>query len=86
MGCCNKQRQQVSQAASKNENQKRLKSTLSGLSFSYFKFTGESELTITGTVTGKRYRFYRKGIVIPVDTRDSKQLNSETNLKLLSYN
>ncbi|PWT96572.1 MAG: hypothetical protein C5B52_15445 [Bacteroidetes bacterium] len=36
-----------------------------------FEYTGESALSITGSSTGRRYRFNRKGEVQSIDFRDA---------------
>lgn len=38
----------------------------------HFEYTGNTALNITGNVTGKQYRFARKGDLQPVDYRDAR--------------
>ena len=36
-----------------------------------FEYVGNTGLTVTGSVTGKRYRYAKKGDVVMIDYRDS---------------
>ena len=37
----------------------------------HFEYTGKTGLTVTGNITGTRYRFNYPGEVIPIDKRDA---------------
>lgn len=39
-----------------------------------FSYTGQSALTVTGTITGRRYRFSKPGEEQPVDFRDAPSM------------
>ena len=41
------------------------------LIFIHFEYTGKSGLTVTGNITGTRYRFNYPGEIIPIDKRDA---------------
>jgi hypothetical protein len=43
-------------------------------SLAYFRYVGETALTVTGGVTGARYYFGRPGAVVPVDARDRRSI------------
>lgn len=48
-----------------------------------FVYTGNSSLTVTGIVSGKRYTFTRPGDVVEVDERDRVMLLAMPSLKRL---
>ncbi len=37
----------------------------------HFEYTGRSGLTVTGNITGTRYRFNYPGEIVPIDKRDA---------------
>jgi len=47
----------------------------------YFEYTGKSGLTVTGGVTGKRYRFNHTGDIQLIDYRDASGMMAVTQLK-----
>ncbi|MFT3979685.1 MAG: hypothetical protein QM687_04390 [Ferruginibacter sp.] len=49
-----------------------------------FEYTGSTALTVRGNVSGKIYRFAKKGAAVPVDHRDASALISVPFLKKLS--
>ena len=50
-----------------------------------FKYVGNSALTVTGSVTGKRYRYTTNGEVLPVDHRDSSSMQKVPVLRRQSW-
>lgn len=50
-----------------------------------FEYTGTRGLTVTGTVTGKRYHYTKKGDVLLVDYRDSLAMRGVTLLRRISH-
>ena len=65
--CCGQKRNDYSNKSQSTNSQSSTSST-SDVSFEY---TGESALSITGSSTGRRYRFNRKGEVQSIDFRDA---------------
>jgi hypothetical protein len=49
-----------------------------------FEYTGETGLTVTGNVTGKRYRFSSKGEIQLVDYRDASGMMAVPVLKKIN--
>lgn len=47
-----------------------------------FKYVGHTALTVTGPVTGRRYRFERPGALLAVDRRDHGALAVLSQLRL----
>ena len=47
----------------------------------HFEYTGHSGLTVTGSVTGKRYRFNFPGEILVIDYRDASAMRSVPVLK-----
>jgi len=47
----------------------------------YFEYTGNSGLTVSGGVTGKRYRFNQPGDIQLIDYRDASGMMAVTLLK-----
>jgi hypothetical protein len=47
----------------------------------YFEYTGATALTVTGSITGKRYRFACKGDVQLIDYRDAGGMRAVPVLK-----
>ena len=50
-------------------------------SVAYFQYIGSSGLTVTGPMTGQRYRFDLPGAIVPVDLRDRASLAALTHLR-----
>jgi hypothetical protein len=48
-----------------------------------FEYKGETGLTVTGTITGKQYRFPRNGDIQWIDHRDAGGMMAVTVLKKL---
>jgi hypothetical protein len=46
-----------------------------------FRYIGQSALTVTGTITGKRYRFSAAGEEQPIDYRDAASMMTVPVLK-----
>jgi len=45
-----------------------------------FEYVGQTGLTVTGPMTGHRYRFAGPGAKVPVDSRDAASLAAVPNL------
>ena len=42
----------------------------------HFKYVGRTQLIVTGSVSGKQYHFVRHGVVVAVDPRDRRSLET----------
>jgi len=51
-----------------------------------FQYTGKTALTVTGNITGRRYRFNYPGDVQPIDSRDAASLMAVPVLKKIILN
>jgi hypothetical protein len=51
------------------------------LSLVYFEYVGRTGLTVTGPITGKRYRFPKPGDKVAVDSNDAPSLAVVPNLQ-----
>ena len=47
----------------------------------YFEYTGETALSVTGSITGNKYRFSKKGAVQQIDYRDAGSMMAVPILK-----
>lgn len=47
----------------------------------YFQYTGSTELTAQGPISGRSYRFHAPGSVLPVDPRDRRSLEMVPKLR-----
>ncbi len=50
----------------------------------FFMYTGETQLSIRGLVTGTLYVFLHQGAVVQVDPRDLNSLKAYPSLQLMS--
>jgi hypothetical protein len=89
MSCCGHNRLRLRDPES---NQLMLGATPSGkatprttpLSLVYFVYVGKTAMTVTGPLTGRRYRFPKPGIKIAVDGDDAPSLALVPNLQQTS--
>jgi hypothetical protein len=49
--------------------------------YAYFEYTGNTGLTVTGPVTGRRYRFDGPGARVAVDPADKPSMAAVPNLR-----
>jgi hypothetical protein len=86
MSCCGQNRQRLGDLDSNQQMlgffpaDKRTPRTPS-LSLVYFEYIGRTGLTVTGPITGKRYRFQNPGAKIAVDSNDAPSLAAVPNLR-----
>ncbi len=66
MACCGQKRIEAATAA--DPAVPRVETRRS--SMAYFQYIGATAMTVTGGITGARYRFGYPGAIIPVDPRD----------------
>jgi hypothetical protein len=88
MGCCGRQTTPMMAPVNAGSLRQGPRSAGSGRSqaiartYAYFEYVGRSAMTVTGGVTGRRYRFERPGARVAVDPTDRPSLSKVPHLKL----
>lgn len=54
-------------------------------SAAWFQYTGTTGATVTGGVTGRRYRFDHPGAIVAVDARDARSLAAVPMLRPVAH-
>ncbi len=83
MSCCGSKREKYNQSVS-NSLAQEVQNDAPAARWSdvQFEYTGETGLTITGNVSGKRYRFNPPGEVLSIDYRDASGMRGGPVLKV----
>ncbi|MGB8191743.1 MAG: hypothetical protein WCF67_07490 [Chitinophagaceae bacterium] len=80
MSCCGNKRDEYVETLSQGQPPVR---TIQLQDSVYFEYTGKTALSITGNITGYKYRFTAPGNVQEVDYRDSGSMMAVPVLKLV---
>ena len=86
MACCGNQRAQFSTSApAQREGEQASTASPSPRVVApvelHFEYVGQTGMTVTGPITGRRYRFDHPGAVLSVDGRDGPSLAAVPNLR-----
>jgi hypothetical protein len=83
MSCCGSKREKYAQAVSNSLAQQPDETITPATMWTdvYFEYTGETALTVTGNVSGKRYRFNHPGEILLIDYRDASGMRGVPVLK-----
>jgi hypothetical protein len=82
MGCCGGKRQQIKVALGGAEpSPGAAQPPRAAVVFEFFRYTGNTGMTVVGPITGKRYRFNAPGAVVAVDARDAPGVGAAPNLR-----
>lgn len=84
MSCCGQARQRLRGADSNRPTPGHPTSGTQSPSLIYFEYIGKTGLTVTGPITGKRYRFAKTGAKVAVDSNDAPSLAVIPNLRQIS--
>jgi hypothetical protein len=83
MSCCGQKRSSLNKASYENfpVNQVQNEGAEKKRFDSAIEYTGQSALTVIGSVTGKKYRFSHPGAVLLIDYRDASGMLAIPTLK-----
>lgn len=81
MSCCGQARQRLRWVDSNQPTPRHATLGTQSPSLIYFEYIGKTGLTVTGPITGQRYRFPKTGAKIAVDSNDAPSLAVNPNLQ-----
>jgi len=86
MGCCGDKREQFHDRILAPQSREIIAEASSlpsatPPSFVYFEYIGKTGLTVSGPITGRRYRFDVPGAVVAVEGRDAPSVSAVPNLR-----
>lgn len=80
MSCCGSKRHSYNEYARESHPAEH-KSTIPGVVYHNFRYTGQSGMIVTGGITGTQYRFPYPGAEVLVDKRDSPGMAAVPNIE-----
>lgn len=81
MACCGQRRAMASGSAAAVESSR---GRHTGSRAALYEYTGETGMTVTGPVSGNRYRFAQPAAKVQIDLRDVSSLAGLPNLRRVS--